>query len=77
MDINIKKIVTNLVQKISGDNNLIEKFKKDPIGTVKGLLGSIDLNNEQLSGIVEAVKAKLNLDSVAGIVGGLFGGKKG
>ena len=71
----IKEIVTELVQKITGDNDLVAKFKKDPIGTVKGLLGSVDLNNEQLSGIVEAVKAKLNLDSVSDLVGGLFGKK--
>lgn len=70
----IKEKVTELVQKITADKDLLVKFKADPLGTVKKLIG-VDLPTEQLSPIVDAVKAKINLDSVSGLVGGLFGKK--
>ena len=71
----IKEKVTELVQKITGDKDLLSKFKADPMGTVKGLLAGIDLDKEQLAGLVEAIKAKVNVDAVTGFVGGLFGKK--
>ncbi len=61
----IQKTITDLVKKIGGDNNLLGKFKSDPIGTVKSLLGNIDLDSGALKSIVDGVKAKLNLDGAA------------
>jgi hypothetical protein len=71
----IKEKITELVQKITGDKDLLAKFKADPIGTVKGILGNIDLPNDQLSAIVDGVKAKINLDAAGDLLGGLFGKK--
>ena len=71
----IKEKVTQLVQKITSDKDLLSKFKADPMGTVKSLIGDLDLSKEQLSGIVDAVKAKIDLDAVSGFVGGLLGKK--
>ena len=74
----IKARIEELVKKIGGDGDLLEKFKADPMGAVKSLLGGIDLPKDQLENIVAAVKAKLNLDQAGGILGklgGLFGGK--
>ena len=39
MDFNIKAAIEDLVKKISGDKGLLEKFTKDPVGAIKGLLG--------------------------------------
>ena len=78
MDFNIKEKIEELVKQISGDKNLLESFKKDPIGAVKGLLGGVDLPTEQLQPLVEGIKAKLNLDEAGGLlgkIGGLFGKK--
>ncbi len=71
----IKEKITELVQKITGDKDLLAKFKADPIGAVKGILGNIDLPNDQLNAIVDGVKAKINLDAAGDLLGGLFGKK--
>lgn len=75
----IKAKVEEIVGKLKGDSGALEKFKSDPAGTVKGLLGGIDLSNDAVGKIVEGVKAKISLDAVGGAVDkvkGLFGGKK-
>ena len=78
MDFDIKGKIEELVQKISGDKGLQEKFTKDPLSAVKGLLGGIDLPTEQLETLIEGIKAKLNLDRAGGLLGklgNLFGKK--
>ena len=86
MNFDIKAKIEELVKKISGDKSLLEKFTKDPIGAVKGLLGSVglpaDLPTDQPEGLVSGVQSKLKLDEAGGVggilgkIGGLFGGKK-
>lgn len=71
----IKEKIIELVQKITADNDLLAKFKADPVGTVKGILGNIDLPKDQLGAIVDGVKAKINLDAAGDLLGGLFGKK--
>ena len=79
LSMDIQKIITELLSKLNADGKLAEKFKADPTGTVTSLLGSVQLDNDQLKAVVEGVKAKLKLDDAAGVLntlGGLFGGKK-
>ena len=74
----IQKIVTELLGKLQADDKLIAGFKKDPIATVTKLVANIDLNNDQIKAIVDAITAKLKLDDAKGLVdaiGGLFGKK--
>ena len=66
----IMEKITELVEKIQKDKDLIAKFQKDPVGTVENLLG-IDLPNDQIEKIVEGVKAKISVDKLGGILGGL------
>ena len=78
MDI-IKDKINEIVEKIKNDKDIAAKFQKDPITTVEGLIG-IDLPNDQIEKIVEGIKAKIALDKidvdkVAGVLGGLFGKK--
>lgn len=70
----IKAKIEELVNKIKSDKDLLAKFQKDPITTVEGLLG-IDLPNDQVQKIVDGIKAKLDLDKLGGMLGGLFGKK--
>lgn len=70
----IKAKIEELVEKIKGDKDLMAKFQKDPITTVEGLLG-IDLPNDQVQKIVDGIKAKIDLDKLGGMLGGLFGKK--
>ena len=66
----IKAKITELTDKIKNDKSLSEKFQKDPIATVEGLLG-VDLPDDQVSKIVDGIKAKISLDKL----GSLFGKK--
>ena len=70
----IKAKIEELVNKIKSDKNLLAKFQKDPVTTVEGLLG-IDLPNDQVEKLVEGIKAKIDLDKLGGMLGGLFGKK--
>ena len=67
----IKAKIEELVNKIKSDKNLLAKFQKDPVSTVEELLG-IDLPNDQVEKIVEGIKAKIDLDKLGGMLGGLF-----
>ena len=73
----IKAKVEELVEKIQSDKAILEKFQKDPVSTVEGLIG-IDLPNDQIEKVVDLVKAKLDMDKLGdalGALGGLFGKK--
>ncbi len=74
----IKAEIEKLLTKLKSDPELMEKFKKDPMGTVKSLLGGV-IPEEQLDKIVDAVKAKISTeklaDTVQGLLGKLGGGK--
>ena len=82
----IKELIEKAIDKLKGDDNLLENFKKDPIKVVEKLL-NVDLPDEKLEAIVEGIKAKLaiddisdvadklGLDDVLGKLGGLFGKK--
>lgn len=66
----LKDKVEEIVKKITSDKKIAAKFKADPISTVEDLIG-IDLPNDQVEKIVEAVKAKVTLDKVDDLLGGL------
>ena len=74
MALDIKAKIEELVEKIKGDKDIGERFQKEPTKTVEGLLG-VDLPEEQIDGIVEGIKAKLNFDKLGDTLGGLFGKK--
>ena len=75
----IQKLIADLVGKLQGNEDLIQKFTADPVKTVESLLG-VDLPDDQINAVVTAVKAKLQggevleeakglLDKVKGILG--------
>ena len=70
----IKAKIEEIVNKLKSDKNLMNKFSTNPVGVVEELIG-IDLPDDQINGVVDAVKAKINLDKIGGALGGLFGKK--
>jgi len=68
----IKERIDEIVEKIKSDKDIANKFQKDPVSTVEELIG-IDLPNEQIEALVDGIKAKINLDKLAGGFGKLFG----
>jgi hypothetical protein len=73
----IKEKVEELVEKIKNDKNILAKFEKNPASVIEDLIG-IDLPDDQINDLVNAIKAKLSLDKLGdalGGLGGLFGRK--
>ena len=66
----LKDTIEDVVNKIKSDKTIAANFQKDPVGTVEKLL-NVDLPNEQLEPLVDAVKAKINLDNIGDMIGGL------
>ena len=54
----IQKIISELVSKLTGNTDLIAKFTSDPAGIVKELLG-IDLDASQIGEVVKGVTSAL------------------
>ncbi len=66
----IKEKIEQIVDKIKGDDDLMKKFQKDPVSAIESIIG-IDLPNDQVEKVVDAVKAKIKLDNIGGALGGL------
>ncbi len=73
----IKEKINEIVEKLKKDDDLLEKFNKNPTSVLEEYIG-IDLPDDQINAVVEGIKAKLSLDKVGGMLGGLSGlfGKK-
>ena len=71
----IKELIEKAVDKIKSDKALQAQFKKDPVKALEKLLG-IDLPDDLMEKVVAGVKAKIGLEQVMGLAGGLDGLKK-
>ena len=63
----LKAQITEAVEKITKDENLRQKFMKEPVKTIEGLFG-VDLPDESVQKIVDGVKAKISVDKIGGIL---------
>ena len=73
----IKAKVEEIVKKLLADKSLMARFERNPASVIEELIG-IDLPDDQINQVVEAVKARIKLDQVGdalGAIGGLFGKK--
>ena len=66
----IKAKVEQIVEKSKNDKKIGEKFEKNPVSVIEELIG-VDLPDDQVNQLIDAVKAKISLDKL----GGLFGKK--
>ena len=72
-----KETVEKAVKELLTDEKLMEKFEKNPVEIVEKLIG-MDLPDDQVNQIINAIKAKIKLDKASdalGTLGGLFGRK--
>ena len=70
MDLNVKELVETAVNKLKSDDKLMGNFKKEPVKTLENLL-KIDLPDEKMTALVDAVKAKIGADGVVSKLSGL------
>ncbi len=71
----IKQIIEDILKKINLDETFSKLFSSNPVKAVEEVAG-IDLPDEQIQGIIEGVKAKLNVEEAGGIIDkvkGIFG----
>lgn len=57
----IKNIIEDVVEKVKKDPDFAKKFKKDPVKAIEGVIG-INLPDDKIDEVVNAIKLKLKLD---------------
>ena len=67
----IRKMAEDLVEKIQKDPKILEKFRKELVKVVESLIG-IDLPDAEIEKLAQLVKAKIDVDKVGNLLGGLF-----
>ena len=67
----IKDKAEELVKKIQSNPALLKQFRENPVKVVEDLIG-IDLPDDQIKQVTELVKAKIDMDKVGDLLGGLF-----
>lgn len=72
MDIKAKAL--ELVEKIKNDPALLKQFRENPVKVVETIIG-MDLPDDQINQLADLIKAKIDLDKVGSLLGGLFGKK--
>lgn len=68
----MKEKIDEIVKKVQSDPKLLDNFKKNPTKTVEKIIG-VDLPEDQINSIIEAVKAKININDIGSSLKGLLG----
>lgn len=72
MNMDIKENVNQLVEKIQKNPALLKEFRQNPVKVIEEIVG-MDLPDAEILKLAELVKAKIDLDKVGNLLGGLFG----
>ncbi len=63
----LKAKAESLIKSISGDQDLLASFTKDPVGTLEKKLG-IDLPDEQINQLIDMIKKQLGSTAAKGFL---------
>lgn len=66
----IKATVEKAVKKLMADPKLLQKFEKEPVKVLEELLG-VDLPDDLVNQLIDAIKAKIAAEKVGGAIQGL------
>ncbi len=77
-----KDTINGLVQRISSDEGLLQRFQENPAEAIRAALpDNLPVSSEDIEGIIEKVQQALAgsviggvVDKAAGVLGGLFNG---
>ena len=70
----IMEKIDKAVDELKSNKNLLDQFDKEPVKVIEKLVG-MDLPDDQVEKVIDAIKAKLkvnDLGDVLGLVGKLF-----
>ena len=70
LNIDIKAKIEEIVEKLKNDDDLLEQFNKNPAKVIEEYVG-IDLPDDKVNQLVEGIKAKIKLDQVGDVLGGI------
>ena len=66
----IKAKIEEIVKKLMNDKSLMAKFERNPVSVIEELIG-IDLPDQQVNQLIEGIKARIKLDQVGDMLGGI------
>ena len=66
----IKAKIEEIVKKLTSDKNLLAKFERNPVSVIEQLIG-IDLPDDQINQLIDGIKAKIQLDQIGDVLGGI------
>ena len=66
----IKAKIDQIVKKLTTDKTLMDRFEKNPASVIEQFIG-IDLPDEQVNQLIDGIKAKIKLDQVGDVLGGI------
>ena len=66
----IKAKIEEVVKKLMNDKSLMTKFERNPVSVIEELIG-IDLPDQQVNQLIEGIRAKIKLDQVGDVLGGI------
>ncbi len=66
----IKAKIEEIVKKLMNDKSLMTKFERNPVSVIEELIG-IDLPDQQVNQLIEGIRAKIKLDQVGDVLGGI------
>lgn len=67
-EFDLKKIISDAVEKISKDEDLKKQFMKEPVKALEKVL-NIDLPDELIEKVVNGIKAKITADQLSDAAG--------
>ncbi len=62
--------IKDLIEKITGDDDLKKQFEKNPVEVVEKLTGK-DLPDDAVEKVVDGVKAKISVDKAGDLFGSI------
>ena len=66
----IKEKIEEIVKKLAADKTLMARFERNPASVIEEYIG-VDLPDDQVNQLVEGIKAKMKLDQVGDMLGGI------
>lgn len=68
----IKGKTLEIVEKVKSDKDFAKEFSERPVKAVEKVIG-VDLPDDMIEGVIDAVKAKVSVDDMKDKIGGIFG----
>ena len=66
----IKAKIEEIVRKLMNDKSLMAKFECNPASVIEEYIG-IDLPDQQVNQLIEGIRAKIKLEQVGDVLGGI------